>query len=142
MPDISPRERSGMVSIANDDATPQIPPIATPYSTRNSKRPSAKVQRRKAVQTPRRRRYSASGSACGHIFRRSPKDQRAYWPHRQREKNGQRDLLQADVKGLCDIAEQEYQHEKSKASSVQLEKLAIAALRCSEVQPNIVLSLP
>ncbi len=38
MPDISPRERSGMVSIANDDATPQIPPIATPYSTRNSKK--------------------------------------------------------------------------------------------------------
>lgn len=31
---------------------------------------------------------------------------------------------------------------KSKASSVQLEKLAIAALRCSGGQPNIVLSLP
>ena len=30
-----------MVSIANDDATPQMPPIATPYNTRNSKRPSA-----------------------------------------------------------------------------------------------------
>ncbi len=27
-----------MVSIANDDATPQIPPIATPYNTRNSKK--------------------------------------------------------------------------------------------------------
>ena len=38
MPDIKPRERSGMVSIANDEATPQIPPIATPYNTRNSKK--------------------------------------------------------------------------------------------------------
>ena len=36
-PDIRPRERSGIVSIASEEATPQIPPIATPYSTRSRK---------------------------------------------------------------------------------------------------------
>ena len=94
-----------MVSIANDDATPQMPPIATPYNTRNSKRPSARRGGGEQLKYREEDDIQHQDRLAAILFRRAPEDQRADRPHRQREQNRQRDLFRADVKGLRDIAE-------------------------------------
>ncbi len=95
-----------MVSIANDDATPQMPPIATPYNTRNSKK-TVSERRGGGEQLKHREEddIQHQDRLAAIFFRRTPEDQRANRAHRQREQNRQRHLFQTDVKGLRDVTE-------------------------------------
>lgn len=131
-----------MVSIAREDATPQIPPIATPYNTLNSRNTiifgaaadnSSNTENSTMfnIKIGLRPNFSASRPNNSAPMGRTASVSR---------------IASVTCSMLTENAwasslSRKTRMKKSNASSAQLRKLAIAALRCREVQPSIIFIL-
>ncbi|MOA21200.1 hypothetical protein D3C78_1416800 [compost metagenome] len=132
-----------MVSIASDEATPQIPPIATPYSTRSSRNiVNEGAAADSSSNTEKNTIFSIKTGLRPYFSAARPKISAPIGRTASVSRIASVTSSMPTWKDCAISLSRKTSTKKSKASSVQLEKLAIAALRCSGVQPNIMLSLP